>query len=402
MERKIYLDSAATTYVKPEVVNEMMNVYQNDFGNPSSVHSFGQSAMNLVDIAREKIAKAISCKSEEIYFTSGGTEANNFALIGVAHANRQKGNHIITSKIEHDSVLSACKQLETEGFEVTYLSCDKNGIVSLTELMSAITPKTILVSIMTANNEVGTVQNLNAIAQTVHEKGILFHTDAVQAFGAINLNVTQLPIDLMSLSAHKIYGPKGVGALFVKKGVKISPYIMGGKQEHGKRGGTQNVAGIVGFGKAVEIATAEIIENSSKIRKIRDYFVGEVTKNIEGVTLNGHPSQRLPSIVNLSFANVDAESLLLLLDLQGIAVSRGSACSAGSIEPSHTLVAMSKMPEEIKGAIRFSFGQNITREDVNYVVEKLTETIKKLRGMSPRNTRRVDWYVQWINFGKFY
>lgn len=393
MNKKVYLDSAATTFVREEVLNEMIDVYKNNFGNSASVHSFGRDSMALIDKAREQVAKAINAHSNEVYFTSGGTEANNWAIIGAVKANRSKGNHIITSKIEHHSVLSACSLLEKEGFSVTYLNCDEKGIVSLSELMSAITPKTILVSIITANNEVGTIQNLNAIAHTVREKGILFHTDAVQALGAINLDVKTLPIDLMTLSAHKIYGPKGVGALFVKRGVKIDPLILGGHQEYGKRGGTTNVAGIVGFGKAIELITSDIMSNVLKVRKLRDYFTGEVTKNIEGVELNGHPTQRLPSIVNLSFLNVDAESVLLMLDLEGIAVSVGAACTAGSTEPSHVLAAMNKSAEEIKGSIRFSFMHSISREEIDYVVAKLKNIVKKLRTLSPKNLKRGNWYV---------
>lgn len=383
IKRKVYLDSSATTYVNREVLAEMMPVFNSIFGNPSSVHSFGRDAQNLLDIAREKVAKGINAEANEIYFTSGGTEANNWAILGLARANKHKGKHIITSKIEHESVLEACKQLEKEGFEITYIGCDETGIVSLSQLMGAIRRDTILVSIMVANNEVGTIQNLNAIARTVKEDNIIFHCDAVQALGAINLDVKTIPIDAMTITSHKIYGPKGIGALYVKNGVDINNLISGGKQEGGKRGGTVSVANAVGFGKAVELATRDVTVTAHKIKNIRDYFVKNVMEKIENVTLNGHQYQRTCSIANLCFECVDNESLHLMLDMEGVACSIGSACSAGTTIPSYVLKAMGKSPEEIKSSIRFSFGKNITKDDCDYVIEKLTSIVKRLREISP-------------------
>ena len=382
-KKRVYLDSASTTYVNREVLAEMMPVFNSVYGNPASVHSFGRDAQNLLDSARERVAKAINAQSSEIYFTSGGTEANNWAIIGLAKANASKGKHIITSKIEHESVLDACKKLEREGFEVTYVGCDETGIVSLSQIMSAIRPDTTLISIMVANNEVGTIQNLNAIARTAKEKNIIFHCDAVQAIGNIALDVKTIPIDAMSISSHKIYGPKGIGALFVRKGVVIDNLIVGGKQENGNRAGTVNVAGAVGFGKAVEIATRDVTINAHKIKNIRDYFTHKVTEKIEGVTINGHLNQRTCGIVNLCFECVDNESLLLMLDMEGIACSIGSACTAGTNIQSYVLKAMGKTPEQIKSSIRFSFGKNISKDDIDYVVEKLVVIVKKLREISP-------------------
>lgn len=382
-KKRIYLDSASTTYVNREVIAEMMPVFNSVFGNPASVHSFGRDAQDLLDRARTRVAKGINADSNEIYFTSGGTEANNWAIVGLAKANAGKGKHIITSKIEHESVLDACKKLEKEGFEVTYVGCDENGIVSLSQIMSAIRPDTILISVMVANNEVGTIQNLNAIARTAKEKDILFHCDAVQALGAIPLDVKSMPIDAMSLSAHKIYGPKGIGALYVKKGVRIDGLIVGGKQEGNYRAGTVNIAGAVGFGKAVEIATRDVTVNAHKIKNVRDYFTRSVMEKIENVTLNGHQYQRTCGIANLCFECVDNESLMLMLDMEGIATSIGSACTAGTNIQSYVLKAMGRTPEEVKSSIRFSFGKNISKEDVDYVVEKLTGIVKKLREISP-------------------
>lgn len=382
-KRRVYLDSAASTYVNREVLAEMMPVFNSVYGNPASIHSIGREAQNLLDTARERVARGINAEPSEIYFTSGGTEANNWAILGFAHANQNKGKHIITSKIEHESILSACKQLEKEGFEVTYLGCDENGIVSLSQLMGAIRPDTILVSIMVANNEVGTIQNLNAIARTVKERDIIFHCDAVQALGSFPLDVKSMPIDSMSISSHKIYGPKGIGALYVKKGTRIDNLILGGKQENGKRGGTVNVPGAVGFGKAVELATRDVTTSAHKLKVVRDYFVKSVQEKIENVTLNGHQYQRLSNIANLCFECVDNESLLMMLDLEGICCSIGSACSAGSVEPSYVLKAMGKTPEQIKSSIRFSIAKNTTKEDIDYVVEKLANIVKKLREISP-------------------
>ena len=380
---KIYLDNAATTAVSSEVLNEMMPYLTTVFGNPSSVHSYGREAKHALDIARDRIAKGIGCDPSEIYFTSGATEANNWVLYGIAHANKNKGRHIITSKIEHPSVLNMCKRLESEGFRVTYLDVDQYGFVRLDQLIHNLDADTILVSIMAANNEVGTIQNLQAIANIVGEKGIIFHTDATQAVGAININVHDMGIDALSLSGHKLNGPKGVGALYVKKGVKIDPYMLGGEQEYGLRAGTSNVASIVGLGKAVEIATRDIITNNKKIRQLRDYFITQIQKNIDLCYLNGHNIQRLPNNVNISFGMVDGESVMMLLDLQGIAVSTGSACSVGSIKQSPVLKAMGLSSDLVSGAVRFTLSKSTTKKELDIVVEQLVKIVQKLRHISP-------------------
>lgn len=384
MEKRVYLDSASTTYVNSEVLREMMPMFNSNFGNASSLHSVGREALSKVDEARIKIAKAINASPSEIYFTSGGTEANNWAIKGLAYANKSKGNHIITSKIEHHSVLDACKELEKEGFRVTYLDCDETGMVKLSELMHYMCDDTILVSIMAANNEVGTIQALKAIAQTCKEKeGVIFHTDCVQAFSHINIDVDEIGIDALTISSHKIYGPKGAGCLYVKKGVKINNLIVGGNQERGKRGGTLNVPAIVGFGKAVELATRDMHTVNLKLKNLRDYLQNKITEKISGVKFNGHNFQRLPQILNMSFECVDGESLLTMLDMEGICVSTGSACTSGSIEPSYVLQAMGLKPEIISGTIRFSLSKATTKEDIDYTVEKLAKIVERLREISP-------------------
>lgn len=384
MEKKVYCDYAATTFVSSEVLAEMMPCFNAVFGNPNSLHSFGREAVALVDKSRDRVAKAIGAlKSSEIYFTSGGTEANNWAIKGLARANREKGNHIITSAIEHESVLEACRQLEAEGFEVTYLPVDSKGLISITDLIHHLKETTVLVSVMSANNEVGTIQNIKTIANLAHEYGAIFHTDAVQAVGALKINVDTMDIDALSVSAHKFYGPKGVGALYLKTGVKIDTLIAGGNQERGLRAGTSNVPNIVGFGKAIEIATRDLAVNQAKLKSIRAYFLTQIKEKLENVTLNGHPHQKIHGTVNLSFAGVEAEALLMLLDLAGIAVSVGSACTSGSAQPSHVLLAMGLTAEQAKSSIRFSFGKPTTKQDVDYVVEKLVENVNKLRKISP-------------------
>ena len=384
MEKRVYLDNAATTYVSGEVLNEMLPCFNAVYGNSSSLHSFGREAQNIVDRARDRVAKAINAeKSNEIYFTGSGSEANNWAIKGLARANRAKGNHIIVSSIEHDSVLEACKELEKEGFEVTYLSVDETGLVSLAELLHYIKPETILISVMSVNNEVGTIQNIKAFAKTAHENGIIFHTDAVQAIGALKMDVQDMEIDAMTMSAHKIYGPKGVGALYLKNGIRIENLINGGNQERGKRGGTLNVPGIAGFGKAIEIAVRDLSVNQQKLKAIRQYFLDKVEENIPYVHLNGHPHQKIQGTVNLSFELIEGESILMLLDLEGIAVSTGSACTSGSLEPSHVLKAMGLSNELAQGSIRFSFGKSISKDDVDYAIDKLAEAVEKLRSISP-------------------
>lgn len=384
MEKKVYLDSAATTYVSTEVLNEMMPCYNIFYGNANSIHGFGRDAQGLVDRARDRIAKTINAKRDEIYFTSGGTEADNWAIKGVAHAYANKGKHIITSAIEHPAVIETCRALEQEGFEVTYLPVDKHGIVSLAALLHAIRKDTILISIMSVNNEVGTIQNIKAIGKTARENGILFHTDAVQAYGNLKLDVEDMCIDLMSISSHKIYGPKGVGALYVRKGVKIKNLIDGGHQERSKRGGTTNVPAVVGFGKAAEINARDMMINNQRIKSVREYFIKQINEKIPYVVFNGHPYQKVQSIVNISFELIEGEAILLMLDFEGIAVSTGSACTSGTLEKSHVLAAMGVDPETANGAIRFSFLKSTTKADVDYVVEKLVEVVEKLRKISPQ------------------
>ncbi len=381
--KRVYLDNAATTYCSSEVLGEMMPAFNTLYGNPNSLHSFGRDASAIVDRARDRVARAIGAKSNEIYFTSGGSEANNWAIKGVAMANRHKGKHIITSKIEHDSVLESCKALEAEGFEVTYLDVDKHGLVNLAELMHQIRKDTILISIMTVNNEVGTIQNIKAIAKTAHESGILFHTDAVQAIGAVKMDVEDMEIDLLSMSAHKIYGPKGCGALYIRNGVKCADLLDGGNQERKRRAGTVNVPLVAGFGRAIETATRDIIVNQQKIKTIREYFLKQVFEKIPYTRINGHQFQKVQGIINIGFEMVDAESLLMMLDLEGIAVSIGSACTSGVAEKSHVLTAMAVPEEYLKGSIRFSFGKNISKEDIDYTIVKLIEIVGKLRAISP-------------------
>lgn len=384
MSRKVYLDNAATTYVSSEVLNEMMPCFNAIYGNANSIHGFGRDAAAIVDRARDRIAAAINAKSaNEIYFTSGGTEADNWAIKGLAHANASKGKHIITSAIEHHAVLDACAALEKEGFTVTYLPVDSTGLVSITELLRAIRKDTILISIMAVNNEVGTIQNIKTIAKTAHENGILFHTDAVQALGALRLDVQDMEIDALSISAHKIYGPKGVGALYVKNGVRIENLVDGGSQERGKRGGTLNVPGIAGFGKAAEIAVRDLVINQQKLRSIREYFLSKLRENVEYIHINGHPHQKIQGTVSVSFEMIEGESLLMLLDLDGVAVSTASACTSNSLLPSHVLKAMGIEDELAQGTIRFSFGKNTSKADIDYALEVLTNAVKKLRAISP-------------------
>lgn len=383
MNKKVYLDTAATTYVSNEVLNEMIPCFNIIYGNSSSLHSFGRDAVSLVDRARDRISKAINAQANEIYFTSGGTEANNWALKGIAHANCHKGKHIITTQIEHHSVLDVCKSLENEGFEVTYLPVDENGLVSIAELLHYIRRDTILVSVMSVNNEVGTIQNIKTISKIAHENGAFFHTDAVQAIDAIKLDVVDMEIDIMSISSHKVYGPKGVGALFIKNGTKIANLIEGGNQERGRRGGTVNVPAVVGFGKAVEIAVRDLSVNQHKLKSVRDYFLRELTNKIPYIKVNGHTHQKSNSIINISFEMIEGESILLLLDMAGIAVSTGSACTTGAVSTSHVLKAMCVPDEFARGSVRFSFSKSILKEEIDYVIENLISVVSKLRAISP-------------------
>jgi len=386
---KIYLDNAATTPINSEVLSEMMPYLTTNYGNPNSLHEFGRVAKAGIENARNRIAKALGCKSNEIYFTSGATESNNWFISEFVHSNGKVRKHIITSKIEHPSVKKVCEKLEAEGYKVTYLDVDQNGLVKIEDLLHVITGETVLISIMAANNEVGTIQNIQTIANIAREHNIVFHTDATQAVGAINIDMKQMGIDALTLSSHKLNGPKGVGALCVREGIKFGKMMLGGDQESGMRAGTSNVASIVGFGKAVELACRDITVNNKKVREIRDYFIRNVTNKIDVVKLNGHPKQRLPNNANLSFGMLDGESLVCLLDTVGIAASTGSACSSGSVEPSYVLAAMGVPKDLADGTVRFSFGTGITKQEVDYVILKLIECVSKLRKISPKTKKRV-------------
>lgn len=382
MTEKIYLDNASTTRISGEVLNEMNKVYTSTFGNSSSLHSFGREASALIDASRDTIADSINAKSNEIYFTASGSEANSWAIIGLANANRAKGNQIITSKIEHESILNACKYLEKNGFQVTYLDVDKNGFINFADLLHAITDKTILISIMAANNEIGTIQNIKAIAHTAHEKNIIFHTDAVQLYGHMALDVKDLGIDAMTMSAHKIYGPKGVGALYLSNDVAIDPIVFGGNQERSRRGGTSNTAGIVGFAKAVEIAVRDMATNNHKLRTLSEYFVSKITSSVENIIINANIKQKLPHIVSICFVGVDGESLLTKLDLAGVAVSTGSACTSNSLTVSHVISAIGLKADDAKSTIRFSLGKNNSYEEIDAAVAIIAKAVEDLREYS--------------------
>ena len=382
---RIYLDNAATTAVSPEVLEAMLPYFTQCFGNPSSIHSTGRDARRVVDAARRQVAAAIGAQPQEIYFTAGGSESDNWAIKGTAFAKKSRGNHIITSAIEHHAVLHTCAWLEKQGFEVTYLPVDEFGRVRVEDVEKAITDKTILITIMAANNEIGTIQPIAEIGKLAHDKGILFHTDAVQAIGAMPIDVNTMHIDMLSMSGHKFHGPKGIGALYIRKGVKIDQYLHGGAQERGQRAGTENLAGIVGMGKAIEIATQHLEENAARLTILRDKLIDGILAEIPDVRLNGHRSQRLPNKVNVSVRYVEGEALLLRLDLAGIAGSSGSACTSGSLDPSHVLLAIGLPHEIAHGSLRLSLGTDTTEAEIDEVLDKLPGIVKNLRDMSPLN-----------------
>ncbi|HKL99108.1 MAG TPA: cysteine desulfurase NifS [Mobilitalea sp.] len=383
MDKKIYLDNAATTRTKPEVVEAMLPYFSEMYGNPSSVYEFASQNKKAVDDARGTIAKALGADISEVYFTAGGSEADNWALIATAEAYEGKGNHIITSKIEHHAILHTCEYLEKRGFEITYVDVDEFGILKLDQLEKAIRPTTILISVMFANNEIGTIQPIEKIAAIAKEHNILFHTDAVQAFAQLDINVKELGIDMLSSSAHKLNGPKGIGFLYIKKGVKIRSLLHGGAQERQRRAGTENVPGIVGYGKAVELAMATLKERAEKETSLRDYLIKRVLSEVPYVRLNGDRTRRLPNNANFSFQFIEGESLLIMLDMNNICASSGSACTSGSLDPSHVLLSIGLPHEIAHGSLRLTLSEDNTKEEMDYTVDRIKEIVDKLRKMSP-------------------
>ena len=383
MKKLIYLDNAATTKTAPEVVEAMLPYFTEYYGNPSSIYELAGESKKAINEGREKIANVLGAKTNEIYFTAGGSEADNWALKATFEAYKDKGNHIITTKIEHHAILHTCEWLEKQGAKVTYLDVDENGIIRLEDLEKAITPETILISVMTANNEIGSIQPIKEIGMIAKEHGILFHTDAVQAFGQLPINVDECNIDMLSSSAHKINGPKGIGFLYIRKGVKIRSLIHGGAQERKRRAGTENVPGIVGYGVAAERAARTMEERTAKEREVRDYLIQKIDAEIPYCRLNGHRTLRLPNNVNFSFQFVEGESLLIMLDMEGICASSGSACTSGSLDPSHVLLAIGLPHEIAHGSLRMTISEETTKEDVDFVVEKIKEIVARLRSMSP-------------------
>lgn len=383
MKKLIYMDNAATTRVHPDVLSAMLPFYQEEYGNPSSLYSFANGAKNAIEEAREKIAGAIGAQKNEIYFTACGTESDNWAVKGCAYANRSRGKHIITSAIEHHAILHTMKTLEKEGFEVTYLPVDEFGLISLEDFKQAVRPDTILVSIMFANNEIGAIEPIAEIGKICREKKIYFHTDAVQAVGHLRIDVNELNVDMLSASAHKFYGPKGIGFLYIRRGVRIQNFMDGGAQERGKRAGTENVAEIVGMGRAIELAYTDFEEKTARIAKLRDRLIDGILSTIPYTRLNGPRENRLCNNVNISFRYIEGESILLMLDLRGIAASSGSACATGSLDPSHVLLGIGLPHEIAHGSIRLSLGEFSTEEEVETVIAALQEIVQKLREMSP-------------------
>ena len=383
MKTRIYLDNAATTRTAQEVVDAMLPYFTESYGNPSSIYELGQRSKEAITKAREEIARVIGAKPEEIYFTGGGSEADNWAIKAAYEAYKNKGNHIITSKIEHHAVLHTCQYLEKQGARVTYLDVDENGMIDLDQLQKAITPETILITIMFANNEIGTIEPVREIGMIAKEHGILFHTDAVQAFGQVPIDVDELNIDMLSSSAHKINGPKGIGCLYIRKGVKIRSFIHGGAQERKRRAGTENVPGIVGYGVAARMAAESMEERTKKEQELRDYFIRQVLEEVPYTRLNGDPVKRLPNNANFSFRFIEGESLLIMLDMKGIAGSSGSACTSGSLDPSHVLLAIGLPHETAHGSLRLTLGADTTKEDLDYTLEQIKEIVAKLRNLSP-------------------
>ena len=383
MSKLLYLDNAATTKTAPEVVEAMLPYFTEHFGNPSSVYSFAAANKEVINKQRDAIAEMIGAKSNEIYFTGGGSESDNWALKATAEAYANKGNHIITTKIEHHAILHTAEYLEKRGFEVTYLDVDEDGKVKLDDLKAAIRPTTILISVMFANNEIGTIQPIKEIGEIAHEHGILFHTDAVQAFGQLPINVDECHIDMLSASGHKFNGPKGIGIMYIRTGVKIRSFIHGGAQERKRRAGTENVPGIVGIGTATERAIRTMQERTKKETEVRDYLINRILTEIPNCRLNGDPVKRLPNNCNISFEFIEGESLLIMLDMKGICASSGSACTSGSLDPSHVLLAIGLPHEKAHGSLRLTLSEEITKEDVDFVVEQIKAIVDRLRSMSP-------------------
>lgn len=379
MKKIIYADHSATTFVKDEVLKEMLPYFTEKYGNASSIYSIGRESKTAIEKARNQVARAIECENNELYFTAGGSESNNMIIKGIAIANKDKGKHIITTKIEHLAVINTCKELEKQGFDVTYLDVNESGIVSIDELKRSIRNDTILISVIFANNEIGTIEPIEQIGKIAKDTGIIFHTDAVQAIGNLKISVKELNIDALSLSAHKFYGPKGVGAAYIKSGVKFETLIKGGHQEFCKRAGTENVPGIVGLGKAIEMANSDIAQHSKKILDLRDLLITGIEHEIEDVKLNGDRIQRLCGNANFVIKNVDSQSLLLMLDMEGICASSGSACNSGAVEPSHVLSAIGIPDEMATCSIRFTLGDENTKEDVDYIIRKLKILVNKIR-----------------------
>ncbi|MFH2011485.1 MAG: cysteine desulfurase NifS [Pseudomonadota bacterium] len=387
--KKIYMDHNATTPLHPEALDAMLPFFNDDFGNPSSIHWAGRGVKKYVNEAREQVASLLNADPSEITFTGGGSESDNLAIKGAAYALKKKGDHIITTQVEHPAVLNTCEYLEKSGYKVTYLHVDHEGLINLDELKDSITSNTVLISIMYSNNETGTLFPIKEVGEIAADKGILFHTDAVQAAGKVPIDIKDLKVDLLSISGHKLYGPKGIGSLYVKKGTPLVPLIHGGHQEGGRRAGTENIPSIVGLGKSCEIAARDMESQIKTITELRDKLHEGIINKLDYIKLNGHPAKRIPNTLNLSFEFIEGEALLLNLDLEGVAVSSGSACTSGSLKPSHVLTAMGITPEIAQSSLRFSLGRNNTEEDVEYVLNVLPEIVNRLRSMSPLYSKKV-------------